>query len=88
MEGYGEQYVRGGSGNDWIYGAGDFDETQYTYGGAGRDHIDFGWWEDRDSDFFSEKEGEVYIWGDYKYGTDDLDKDIWGDADYIDAGTG
>ena len=32
--------------------------------------------------------GDVYIWGDYKYGGDDKDKDLWGDADLIYGGTG
>lgn len=33
-------------------------------------------------------DGDVYIWGDYKYGADDLDKDIWGDDDIIYGGYG
>ena len=30
--------------------------------------------------------GDVYIYGDYKYGADALDKDLWGDDDIIYGG--
>jgi len=31
---------------------------------------------------------DEYLFGDYKYGEDALDKDLWGDADIIYGGRG
>ena len=78
-------YAHGGTGDDKIYGGYEVGGAQYLYGNAGRDLIRSDWWE-VNGDPDHEQTGSEYIWGDYKYGGDDKDKDLWGDADIIYGG--
>jgi len=54
------------------------------YGGSGKDLIRADWYQQYKD--LSSTKGDVFIYGDYKYGEDALDKDLWGDADIIHAG--
>lgn len=84
-----EVVVKGGSGNDNLYGAYSHpaDKPGYYYGEAGRDLIRTDWYQDNDPNA-PENYGNEYIYGDFKYGAGALDKDLWGDADIIIGGRG
>ena len=59
------------------------------YGNSGKDVITTSWYRDRDGPGTDiDNEGNEYLFGDYKYGPDALDKDLWGDADRIYGGYG
>jgi hypothetical protein len=81
----GNAFAHGGTGDDTIYGGYKVDGNSYLYGNAGRDTIRTDWWE-INGDGTIENTGNEYIYGDYKYGADNLDKDLWGDADIIYGG--
>lgn len=78
--------VYGGSGDDTIYGGFKTAGEQFLYGGSGKDVISTAWYYDRDGTTESSVNEKIY--GDYKYGEDALDKDLWGDADRIYGGRG
>ena len=59
----------------------------FIYGGADRDLIRTDWFE-INGDNGVDAAGDQRIYGDYKYGADALDKDLWGDADRIYGGRG
>lgn len=87
---YGTQTMHGGSGDDKVVAGWNIGSV-YLYGNSGRDVVrsdqydivprDCGEY-DEECDF-SEADYDEYLFGDYKYGTDALDKDLWGDADRI-----
>jgi len=60
---------------------------EFYYGNSGRDLIRTDWYQDKDSTA-GDKKGNEYIYGDFKYGTDALDEDLWGDSDIIIGGRG
>ena len=80
----GKVLVTGGIGDDYLVGGDRNTGDTYLYGGTGRDHIR--------TDFYHEEltnarnQGNEYLYGDYKYGADSLDKDLIGDADIIVGG--
>ena len=76
----------GGTGDDKLYGGRSVTGDTWLYGGADSDIIRTDWWTSRDDTI--PNGGDEYIWGDYKYGEDNLDKDLWGDADKIYGGKG
>ena len=82
----GNAFAHGGSGDDTIYGGYKVMGDQFIYGNSGRDTIRTDWFSSRDD--MALATGDEFIWGDYKYGADNLDKDLWGDADIIYGGKG
>jgi Ca2+-binding RTX toxin-like protein len=80
-----DAFAHGGTGDDTIYGGYEVAGNQYIYGNAGRDTIRTDWWS-KNGTGEEVAAGDEYIWGDYKYGADNLDKDLWGDADRIYGG--
>ena len=83
----GNAWAHGGTGDDTIYGGYGIAGNQYIYGNAGRDTLRTDWWETNGAGT-EVAAGNEYIFGDYKYGADNLDKDLWGDADIIYGGNG
>ena len=79
--------ITGGSGDDKVYGGYSTDGKSYLYGNSGKDIIRSDWFRSKDGDATNDGEDE-YLFGDFKYGTDALDKDLWGDADIIYGGYG
>ena len=79
-------FAFGGTGDDKLYGGHKAMGNTHLYGEAGRDTIRTDWFFSRDPTIAAG--GDEYIWGDYKYGADNLDKDLWGDADTIYGGKG
>ena len=83
----GKIVLDGGSGDDKLYaGARNYGAESFLYGGSGKDIIRTDWFEQRGGPLSIY--GDFYIFGDHKYGTDALDKDLWGDADEIYNGYG
>ena len=85
-----EIIVMGGSGNDNVYGAYNIQTTgapEYYYGNAGRDLIRTDWYQDKDPAAI-DRMGNEYIYGDFKYGPETRDSEVWGDADIIIGGRG
>ena len=77
----------GGSGNDDIVGGYKTQGNTFLYGNSGKDVVTSAWYRDRDG-ITANAYGNEYLFGDYKYGGDALDKDLWGDADRIYGGYG
>ena len=77
----------GGTGDDHVYGGYETEGRTYLYGNAGRDTIRTDWYRVNGKDD-AINTGHEYIFGDYKYGEDALDEDLWGDADIIYGGQG
>lgn len=80
----GTSKIDGGSGDDYLVLGHSVSGYGYVYGGSGKDLIRNDWYQQYDPSL--PQYGAVYIYGDYKYGEDALDKDLWGDADVIHAG--
>ena len=83
----GDVHAYGGTGNDWIYGGYRTKGDTYLYGNAGKDTIRTDWYRENGKDDETNT-GNEFIFGDYKYGEDALDKDLWGDDDIIWGGYG
>ena len=79
-----KQRAFGGSGDDKIYNGVSNTGDVYIYGGSGKDELRNDWFYSRDETKYGT--GDVHIYGDYKYGEDALDKDLWGDDDVIYGG--
>lgn len=58
------------------------------YGNSGRDIIRSDWYRVNGDGTQVNNGGDEVLFGDYKYGSDNLDKDLWGDADRIYGGHG
>lgn len=58
--------------------------TTYLYGNSGKDIIRSDWFQQYNDAIVTL--GDEYLFGDFKYGGDALDKDLWGDADIIYGG--
>ena len=89
---YVEEYtkIHGGLGDDKLYGGYDPQDDVYIFGEGGKDIIRSDWfgWKSGDESLGVNAGGGEYIYGDYKYGLDALDKDLWGDDDRIYGGNG
>ena len=77
--------LHGGSGDDKLYTGFQDYAFNYVYGGSGKDEIRTDFWQQRLTGTPAVA-NDIWIFGDYKYGEDALDKDLWGDADVIHAG--
>ena len=82
----GKEYIHGGTGDDKVYGGRMVSGVMYLYGGAGKDVVRSDWW--RQYDDMQEEASDQILFGDYRYGEDALDKDLWGDDDLIRGGYG
>lgn len=82
--------IHGGLGDDKLYGGYDPQDDVYIFGEGGKDIIRSDWfgWKSGDESLGLNDEGDEFIYGDYEYGTDALDKDLWGDDDKIYGGNG
>jgi len=78
------QHLHGGSGDDSVYVGYKAAGKAYAYGNSGKDIVRSDWFSQYDEDIFAA--GNEYLFGDFKYGTDNLDKDLWGDDDIIYGG--
>ena len=86
--------MHGGSGDDKVVAGYTFGETR-LYGNSGSDIIRSDQYDGffglprslcafaDDPDSCEPAEYEEYLFGDFKYGSDSLDKDLWGDDDRI-----
>ena len=79
------QTLKGGSGDDSVYAGYENAGKVYVYGNSGEDIVRSDWFQQFDETKVN-KETEQYLFGDYKYGDDALDKDLWGDDDLIYGG--
>ena len=79
----------GGSGDDKLYlgWKNAVGSESRIRGGSGKDIIRTDFWNRGTIDEVA-SEGDVHLFGDYEYGSDDLDKDLWGAADTIFNGRG
>ena len=83
----GEVLVKGGTGDDHVYGGYETVGDTWLYGNAGKDVIRSDWYRTNGKPD-TLNTGNEYLFGDYKYGEDALDKDLWGDDDIIYGGYG
>lgn len=81
------QHLHGGSGDDSVYAGYQNAGKVYVYGNSGEDVVRGDWFQQFDSTK-TNTETEQWLFGDYKYGEDALDKDLWGDDDLIYGGDG
>ena len=80
--------IKGGTGNDHVYGGFGTMGITRLYGNAGKDVVRSDWYNQDQLRSGSINPGNEYLFGDYKYGTDALDKDLHGDDDIIYGGFG
>ena len=85
----GDVLMSGGTGDDYLIGGERILGDTRIYGGADQDYISTAFYQRLpDAGFGRRNRSNEYIYGDYKYGADALDKDLHGDADVIVGGNG
>lgn len=83
----GDVRAYGGTGDDYLVGGIATIGDTFLYGGANSDLIRSDFYRYQ-GDLNAVNTGNEYIFGDYKYGADALDKDLFGDDDVIFGGYG
>ena len=82
------QAIHGGSGDDKVYGGYSVNGETLLYGNSGRDIVRSDWYRTNGLGTEENDGGDEWLFGDYKYGEDALDKDLWGDDDFVYGGYG
>jgi hypothetical protein len=82
------QNIHGGSGDDKVYAGAENAGVTKLFGNSGKDIVRSDYWRTYGIGTESNDGGNEFLYGDFKYGEDALDKDLWGDDDLIYGGYG